>query len=189
MTTIAAITNGSSTWVGSDTMGVIGDGRRIDPVKKWFLHDEWAIGLSGDYRVLCLMAENRGKIFDDLSCPGEFAERMLNLLHDRHYQPKPADGSAPFYNNSMILARAGRIWDVDGSFAYDEIPIGKLWARGSGCEYALGAAAGVAADHRSRPGSGVSHHDMLMLALKVANIYDVNTGENIFVHELTEVIA
>jgi ATP-dependent protease HslVU (ClpYQ) peptidase subunit len=63
----------------------------------------------------------------------------------------------------------GRIWDVSGCLSLTEIPKGKLWARGSGAEYAIGANYAIEKTHPEMPAK-----DRLSLSVDAAIENDIH---------------
>ena len=109
---------------------------------KWINVGEWQVGVCGDgprTEVLFSIAENTEQIPET-----EFElTKSLRSAFDDFDIGKDDDGVRRFCGPGMIVHRDGRIWDHDGAFALSPIPERTFWARGSGMEFALGAAAAL----------------------------------------------
>lgn len=82
--------------------------------------------------------------------------------------------SVPNYRCCGILVKASGIaWDLDQKFVLTRIPEGKLWARGSGMEYAIGAAYALKSLDRE-----LSANDIVKIATEAAIASDIYCSGN-----------
>jgi hypothetical protein len=146
MSVIAAYTDGTSTWIGSDTNSTC-DYSSVDTGPKWFGGaDGWWYGHVGTLRVADIIRRNMMVLTEKgmNELPRFFAFRMITLLETHRIKPVYSDGeSTPKWCHGGILARAGEIWDIDPMLSMVLYPEHRLVARGAGADYALGAAYAV----------------------------------------------
>lgn len=141
MTIICAYTDGTDTWIGSDLLAVRAGTRMILPQGKWVVHDGWALGTAGTMRAEVVQRREAHELFKNTEDPVEVCERLqaayrkygITSIRDER------DGMEVF-SAGAILARRGRIWDVDRSLTPVPWEPGRLLADGSAWEIAVGAA-------------------------------------------------
>jgi hypothetical protein len=158
MSVIAAYTDGTSTWIGSDTNSTC-DHANLDTGPKWFEGaDGWWYGHVGSLRVANVISENIAALTgflsawrriapdpccDDRFTPQSLPARLIELLERAHVKPFYRDETVPLWFNGGILTRPGEIWDIDPMLGMALCPEHRLVARGAGADYALGAAYAV----------------------------------------------
>ena len=149
MTVVAVYTNGSVSWIGSDTAAVYGSGRIMEAGQKWYGANGWMFGHCGDCRVADAIMSGVDALFENMAGPNQFPERLAGLYRKIGMQPRFDHGeTVPAWCNSGILARAGAAWDVDGTLSLVPIPAKQVFARGIGGEIAMAAALGY---QRAKP--------------------------------------
>jgi ATP-dependent protease HslVU (ClpYQ) peptidase subunit len=142
MTVIAAMSKDGVTCVGSNTGYTIANSSFIDSgVAPWIFFGDWALGVTGSMFVLNLLRRHFEKDKASLQRVEEVVNKIRTLLFDADIGKKEGDDATWSYDIWCILVhKSGKIWDIDEGLCEAPIPIGRLWARGSGEQYALGAA-------------------------------------------------
>jgi hypothetical protein len=175
MTIVCAYTDGQTTWLGSDTAGVADMGNSLyceDVGGKWIMRAGWAFGAVGDNLFSVMLSEQAPEFFDDLSASSEpaalFARRLRALFADYQFKATYKDDAVPNWQNSGILATAGRFWDFEGTTAYTLKPINAFFARGCAMPLALGAAYG-----RQAGTPGTKPETLIDTALAAAEHFDM----------------
>ena len=166
----------SETWIGSNTGSTVGDAPLPAFDRKWLLHGPWALGLAGDGRAFNLLEAEAETLFDGLEEPYELTQRIRQLFDDAGIKD-PDKASVPAYGQAMILASAGAVWDLDSALAHSRIADGRLWARGSGMDFALGA------DH-ALADMALSAETRVRKAVEAAMANDVFCPGDLFLHKL-----
>ena len=138
MTIICAVHRGDRTWIGSDTLCRMGN-IKINNGPKWVCWGKWAVGTAGDLRSINVFEQNAKQLFDDLSGPFDFSERVRDMLPRYGFDLKPPgnDEQVPLCGQDMILACPEGIWAVPRDLCI--VNVGDYWADGSGLAFALGA--------------------------------------------------
>lgn len=181
MTIICALHQDGQTFIGADSRVLAGGLPLPGPAKKWRVSQDSrrAIGVSGDARTVHLIRQSQ--IFSATNTPEEVVEFVRDLVRDDGHAGKASEDIGPLrFGNSMIYADANGVWDIDSTFALWRIDDGRLWARGSGMDYALGA------DHalRSRDGGRLDSRGRVTIAIEAAIGHDVGCGGEIFVQQI-----
>lgn len=178
MTIICALHVDGGTWVGADhqvtASGVIIPTR----AKKWVMSQDLqrAVGVCGDARSLVVLGS--ANIFAGGS-PIEVATSIREILRADGHVGKADDDRGPLrYGNSFIYADPTGVWDIDPEFAVWRVEDERLWARGSGMDYALGA------DYAMRHVAKAAPQSRLMIAVNAAIENDVGCGGPVFVERL-----
>ena len=140
MTIICALHDSAKggTWIGANTGSTVADTPLPSHDRKWLLHGHWALGLAGDGRAFTLLEAECEALFDGLEEPYELTQRIRRAFDDAGIKD-PDKASVPAYGQAMILATAKAVYDLDSALAHSPIADGRLWARGSGMDFALGA--------------------------------------------------
>ncbi|MEM7224381.1 MAG: hypothetical protein AAF495_15480 [Pseudomonadota bacterium] len=140
MTIICALHDSAAggTWIGANTGSTVADSPLPTYDTKWLLRGPWALGLAGDGRAFTLLEAEAESLFDSLEAPYELTQRIRQLFDDAGIKD-PDKASVPAYGQAMILANAQAVFDLDSALAHSRIAEGRLWARGSGMDFALGA--------------------------------------------------
>lgn len=141
MTIICALHDptAAASWVASNDCVTIGDRSLPSSDANWIIRENWALGLAGDGRPFDLLAAEADRLFKKLTNPFELTQRM-RAIFEAAGMGDTSNDAAPNYGQHMILANHIATWDIDGLLALSQIEAGQLWARGSGMDYALGAA-------------------------------------------------
>ena len=168
MTIITALSDGETLWLGENTAVTVGDAILIDGTSKWISFGDWLLGAAGDSVQIDILRLNS----DDLSKPDMdaliIAQAIRDIFKDHDIAAKDEEEATSRYGISCILAHQdGCIYDLDPSLAISPIPAGKLWASGSGRDYALGADAAL-------QGLNLSLKDRMDRATNAAITCDVN---------------
>ncbi|MCH9648839.1 MAG: hypothetical protein K0U98_11410 [Deltaproteobacteria bacterium] len=189
MTTLAALTDGSTTWFGSDSQSQMNGIRNRAPCRKWVQLGELWIGTSGFYRAI-LEFESSGLKYENLSSAitNESEARGFSLqvcrdlrdaLANQEWNMEP-DGPGPkSIGCSFCLAAAGWVWSVDSGLSPVLVQSEELCTNGSGWEIALGAGS-TALSFNLPP------REAVRVALEQAIYWDTGSGGSIFLYELTK---
>lgn len=98
------------------------------------------MGVSGESSQHNFLEYNIEKLVDLTDNPLEAIERVREIFSKGERLVDDDKSPTPNYEISGILAhKDGGIWDVDKGLSIARMPSNKLWARGSGVDYALGA--------------------------------------------------
>ena len=181
MTVVCAVHHeGDGTWIGSDTYCTCGNGLIPSDVPKWFGAHGWAIGQSGDRFTHNLIDHEVDGLFH--KCKDIFeASRRLIVLFDENKMNHNDEPGARSFNQELIICGPKNlkrpIWHIGPDMCFAPIPLGTLWAIGSGEEYARGA--GYVADGGGR--------ERVEAALAAAILYDQGCGGEPYVARLEDV--
>jgi len=127
-------------WLGCNDRATIGDTPSPSSASKWLKFGDWVIGLSGDESVYEQYLQLAGEKFPQETVHVLDVFKFLRQTFDDHNlgQQKSGDSAASYGVDGIIAHKSGRIWDFDNQLALSETPAGRLWACGSGADYALG---------------------------------------------------
>lgn len=128
---------GVGTWVASDTLVSSGT-ETVGFTRKWVVRDGVALAVSGSAAVLSLAHEQLE--FDAQTKPTDLAKRLADMLPERGFKPEAPDGQTPYHGFSMLLATPERVLSIDSAGGVVHGFIGGFASRGSGSNYAEGAA-------------------------------------------------
>lgn len=169
MSIVAVFTNGSITWIGSDTASLCTSGRLIETGSKWSKDHGWAFGLVGDARAADLVERNKEGLFGNLESPHDFVERLDALYAGANMKRLYREGeTVPSWVNAGLLACAGAAWDIDSTLAISPVPTGRVWCRGTAGALGMAAAWG-----HQQAAPNASAEVLLSIALKGAAAFDV----------------
>ena len=188
MTIICALRVGGQTWIGSDTRVMGGTAIYPAPIQKWVVNASGALGVAGQGYMLSLvrlhLATRIGAPVDEIADGLRALQKEYEFNDDKDRGPKA-------YGQSFIYATEAGIWDIDSASASLEMPEGKLWARGSGSDYALGTDFAI---RRRLEEAGTSDSDVnpiwpmaeyrVETALQAACEFDAGCGAPLFIHRL-----
>lgn len=150
MTIITAIHDGTMTWLGYNDGWCVGDTPINTGSKKWMVFGNWALGIAGNTSQKNYLEYHVDKLKDITDNPFELVEQIRGIFSEGDRYVEDHKSTTPNYKISAILAhKNGGIWDLDRGLSIDKLPTNKLWARGSGVDYALGAS--DALEHLSLP--------------------------------------
>jgi len=166
------------TWIGSDSRATTSGGYLLPTTtRKWRVATgkRFAVGVSGYGRTVdVLAAATDEKLFKSES-PHSIASAIRELLLADGYTP--ADQAGPkAIDDRFILVVDGAVYDCDASFALSRIPAGHLWARGSGMDFAIGAANAM-----RRVADFLAPVDVVRAAIAAACDCDTACGGELFV--------
>jgi ATP-dependent protease HslVU (ClpYQ) peptidase subunit len=139
MTVICALhLPGQGTWIGSDRQVTVGD-TPLMLERKFVSLGRWWVGVSGSMTTLNLLdeLERAGYCPDSPSALWEvIRERMDRAGYSTSTE---RDGGPKGYDQAFIAADGDGVWDINGRGSIVRVPDGKVWARGGGGDYAIGA--------------------------------------------------
>lgn len=133
---------GVGTWIGSDRLRS-GGYRIIMDKSKWVSRNGWSIAVDGYARAIDVIEHT------PITAPevGDGVFALANWIRDAliadGFTRISSDGDenlAANLGSGFIVATPAGVWDIDAGFAISPIPPRRLHARGSGADYALGAA-------------------------------------------------
>lgn len=179
MTTIVALVDGETTWLGADSRATYGDHYDND-AQKWFWRHGWAFAISGRMRLVTVLGNHLNDLLADLAGPADFAERVADQLHKHRIEGERSKG-LPTYDSGMLLTRPGELWELDGCLGVR--PVRAFAACGSGWQYAFGA--WHAMQNTLKIGTISEAPYIVEAALAAAGAFDVNSGGPPFVARLT----
>lgn len=178
MTVLIAIKGSYSVWIGGDGRVCRGDQIVADDVVKWTEINKFWLGWSGHVRINTLLGLHRKDLLEirDMVSLAE-AVRALAIA-DGWTAESEVKGSSIDYQFDLLITDGKRVlrYDGDGS-AILKTEIGDIVARGSGSEYALGAAHAVLAD-------GGTSTNAVGAALAAAVRFNVGCGGDLFIQEI-----
>ena len=140
MTICLAVSDGTKTFIASDTQSI--NGNYMVPVPKWLVGDTISVAVSGDYLSFNLLSDH----WDELESvvgkngfdAGVFRGYMLGLYDKYDYKPTEAKGSRG-WGSEFLLAFAGGIIEFDETLCSVDKQPGEPGFIGSGMPYAVGA--------------------------------------------------
>lgn len=170
MTIICALNDesGDKVWVGCNDRATIGDSPAPASASKWLHFGGWLVGLSGDesvYEQFLLINEDKFPATSDKVL--DVFQFMRSVYDDLSLGQQKGGDTTPSYGvDGILVHQSGRMWDFDSRLALSEVPSGRLWACGSGVDYALGA------DHALQ-GEGLSAKERVARAVEAAIALDI----------------
>jgi ATP-dependent protease HslVU (ClpYQ) peptidase subunit len=180
MSVIAVLrtSDGSSTWVGSDTL-VCNGCLKQDFGPKWIVHEPWAIGVAGHLRTVNLIERNIETLAGGLKDAYEFASRARDAMKSDGYHGDTDERGPIGFGGTLVLASAAGAWVIGSDFSITPIAPGAAWAEGSGREIALGAIHALQSlQVRLAP------DDILRRAIDAAMALDMNCGGRTWVQQV-----
>ena len=155
--------------------------------KKWVFNTVGALGIAGHGYMASLahrhLAVRLGAPVDEIAEGLRALQKEYEFNDDKDRGPKA-------YGQSFIYVTQDGIWDIDATTSSLEMPEGKLWARGSGSDYALGTDFAI----QRRLDEGTSNSDVnpiwptptyrVEMALQAACEFDAGCGAPLFIHRL-----
>ena len=161
MTTIAAVTASGSTWFGWNSHATIGD-TPVAGNEPWISLGNWWVEVSGSSAQFDRIIRNTRELSIELND----AHDVVALLESVLDPVSDDDGEETYGIWSILIKDSSQLWDLDSSFALSAIPEGRIWSRGSGMDYALGA--GFAAMH-----CGKRPEEALSIAIEAGISHDI----------------
>ena len=180
MTIVCAIYRNGETWIGADTRAVRSNEKSPAMAKKWLFFDEAAIGCTASWALVQAVADRLDEISSDWT-PQKIFSWTRTVILDFGVEPEKKPGEPPWVDFSMIFVRPGEIWDISPvGGPLDYAGCGKLCTRGTGDEYALGAAFAYL---RLYPKA--SPEKIMVTAIDAAKAYDTSCGGETWVHRFS----
>lgn len=174
MTTIVALHTGTELWIGGDSRVTGSDSVLPASVQKWQIGNGWAVGTSGHTRGLKVLGDAFGACYPiDKDAPPPTAHAIVTALRDAVCADdwnSDIERGPKRYGAVFIFASREGVFDIDECFGVVQVDRDKLWARGSGMDFALGADAALRLAKLVHPGHRVK------LALEAAAECDTGTG-------------
>jgi ATP-dependent protease HslVU (ClpYQ) peptidase subunit len=169
MTVIVALNNGREILIGYNNGSELG-GTPVEGLSNpWIVFGDWALGVTGESSVQRLLASDLETYAGDQMSEWKLINFINDKLLEKYIGSKSDTENVTTFGIYCILVNAnGKIWDVSSCLSLTEIEKGKLWSRGSGSDYALGA--GFAFD---RINSSLSQRDVLKLCVEAAIQNDI----------------
>lgn len=139
MTTLVALhIDGKGTWIGSDRM--LTGSVKSEVQSKWAVHPNgFAIGTAGAARALNILEVECDTLLQGRPPPNEFIRRLRAVLEGHGYVPMVESPGPQIWGQDFLLASPNGIWAIDPALFIHHVPANKLWAEGSGRDYAFGA--------------------------------------------------
>lgn len=142
MTVIAALSQGGQVTIGSNTGYTLAQDSVIDDGNPpWVLFQDWALGFTGSALAMNVCKSDLSSLKKKLVTERDVVIEIGKILTDydigikKHNEPQWSFGLW-----CILVHKSGKIWDLDQGLCLGAIPEGTFWARGSGEQYALGAA-------------------------------------------------
>lgn len=183
MTVIAALHDDVSgqTWVGADSRMTMGDGLFPGRIDKWVVHGRHAVATAGSIFGLNLLRAAGPDLFG-VGSAHELGLKVRDIFRGEDFESENMGGAGgpKSFRQTMIYATPEAVFDIDGAGCATKVESGRLWARGSGMDYALGA------DHALRwtQSAAISPKQRIMVAIAAAIEHDTGCGGPIFVEQL-----
>jgi ATP-dependent protease HslVU (ClpYQ) peptidase subunit len=174
LTIICGLATDDGTFIGSDTLLVAGS-RSIVGIPKWYCWRGWAIALAGDWRVANILNNNKEELLTKLQNVNDFIDRLYELLDSKGIGTSTHEEYTRNFGQNILLAKKnGPVWDIDCNLSMLEFPHNKLVAKGTGMEYALGAAHVL----NGKP------ETIMRKALETAIEFSIDCGGEVFIKRL-----
>ncbi len=170
MTIICALHDDTTktTYLGANSHATLGDTVAPGPSPSWFRFGKWIIAFSGEAVHTDLLELESNSFPSDADSALAVLKHLKTVFDAFNIEHQKGDWASPSYEVWGILVHQdGRVWDVDSHLALTAIPAGKLWARGSGMDFALGA------DHALQR-TNATAKQRIRRALDAAIHHDVN---------------
>ncbi|QCG94975.1 hypothetical protein E6C67_14170 [Azospirillum sp. TSA2s] len=180
MTIICAMHEpGVGTWIGSDQRVTAGNVIVSDCTPKWALVDGGAIAVSGSNAVRTTVFDRSSEINVCWSA-SELRKWLMSIWEDLGVPAKIEDGEAAYFRGGTILASPHRILPLCSAFGASTVPDRALYAAGSGCDFAEGAA------FTMRSAGLTDARTIMLAAIRAAVHGNTGCGGEPFVHLLAE---
>lgn len=182
MTVICALHVDGTTWLGADSRMVMGDGVFPGKIDKWVVHGRHAIATAGSILGLELIRAAGPDLLSGVASAHDVGMRCRDLFRGEDFSAEDMRGAGgpKSYRQTLIYATLDEVWDIDGTGCATKVESGRLWARGSGMDYALGADYAL----RWTQSAAISPKQRIMVAIGAAIEHDVGCGGTIFVQQL-----
>lgn len=174
MTIICGIATDDGTFIGSDTLLCAGS-RVFEGIPKWYCYRNWAVALAGDWRAANIVNNNKEFLLAKLKNENEFIDRLYELLEEKDIgKLTEGDFTRNFGQNILLAKKDGPVFDIDIYLSITEMPFNELVARGTGQDFAIGAAY-IAKG---------SPENIMKKAIEAACEYSTDCGGEIFLKKL-----
>ncbi len=129
-------------WLGSNGRATLGSivGPSVD--KKWLALGGWLLGITGTGPKIEAIKAHTHEFPKESAHPFEVLQ-FLKAAYEKFDIGETEEGLKRYCGSGFLIHKSGAIWDFDNSFCLTEVPRGAYWARGSGMDLAIGAAAGL----------------------------------------------
>jgi len=139
MTIITALADESSIWLGNNNAVSMGE-TPITGLDPWLKFGDWALGVTGNSFQQDFLESNIQQLEEKSSTPLQLSMFIRTLFLDNYISLDGGTaGTAEFGIWCILVNRTGDIYDLSAHMSLTKIPKNRLWARGSGIDYALGA--------------------------------------------------
>lgn len=146
MTIICAYSDGESTWLGSDQLLTRGEQRTLLKGGKWAIHPSgWAAAMAGDELLSGILRTRIDDFCYNTDDPWLFLKRYRDLLPEYGVEMKRDSAGLPDLPG-MLLARGGKLWEIDRAFSVVRWDTHRLLADGAAWQYAYGSSFGMEAE-------------------------------------------
>ena len=125
--------------LGSNSRTTVGDTVVPADLSKWQVFGEWALAFSGNGVPTEALERRRGKFPGDTEDPHEVSGFVAKALR-RLEVGRNRDDGRDYQTSGLMVRRGVAAFDVDANLTVERLNEGAFWARGSGMDYALGAA-------------------------------------------------
>jgi len=170
MTIITALSDGKTVWLGNNSAISIGETPLDYDFDPWVKFGDWALGVTGNSFQQDFLEANLEQLEKNSDAPLQLTMFIRTLFLENYISVEERDaGTASFGIWCILVNKDGRVWDVDSHLAHSRIPSNKIWARGSGIDYALGADFATLKTQPEMP-----HSDRVHLAIEAAIANDTS---------------
>ncbi len=175
MSTVMAIVDNGKIWMGADSFATTKDGeRRRMKCIKIFTNGPYLIGYIGSVRTGQVL---RPEYFKPPNKIYEFPDKLITHFEKKGCLAVDSDNQCSLHESNLLIATPkGKLYEILVDFQMNEIE--DFTAIGSGSSFALGSL------YTTRKWG--SPKKRIMTALKVAAIYDMQTGPPFIVEEFLE---
>jgi len=180
MTIICALHKHNETWIGADTLACRSNEKSPAAAKKWLFFGGAAIGCCGPWSLVQAVADRLDEAHADWT-PQKLFSWTRSVLIDFGVEPEKKPGEAPWIELGMVFVRPGEVWDISPAGGpLDYAGCGQLCARGTGDEYAMGAAFAI----QQYLGEKATPRQIMITAIEAAKQYDSGCGGATWVQKL-----
>lgn len=177
MTVICALHEpGIGTWIASDTL-VSWENETVGYAEKWIVKGGAALGLTGSSAVRAILAD--AVEFDAETAPFALSRKIIEALRAHDFKPKAEEGNTPFWDFSCLFATPFGVSSLGGCGSVVSRFPDDFAAKGSGANYAEGAAWALARQ-------GKPPREVVADACAAAMAWDRACGGEIFVECLKQ---
>ena len=139
MTIITALSDDKSTWLGHNSASTIGD-TPLEGLDPWVKFGDWALGITGTSYHQDFLELRVKQLEENSETPMQLCEFIRKIFLEHQISIDGGDYGTPKFGIWCILVnKSGGIWDIGNRMSCSKIKKNKLWATGSGVDYALGA--------------------------------------------------